>query len=683
MTDLRLNSKLLATLLLTFSLQALVASPVTAQTVETVAGGFVGDGGAATEASFVLPEFVVQDPSGNVYISDLFAHRIRKVTPAGIISTYAGTGISGYSGDGGPATSAMLRGPTGLTIDSAGNLIIADQGNERVRQIDTSGIITTIAGNGVAGYSGDGGPATEASLNGPWGVTLDAAGNLYITDILNQVVREVDTPGIITTFAGNGVAGYSGDGGPATEASLNFPRGMVLDTTGNLYIADTFNHRVRIVNTAGNINTFAGNGNIGFSGDGGLATSARIGNPRGLAFLGGALYISNAGSARIRAVTLTTGIINTFAGSFFGFDGDGHALLSTQFFAPTGLWFDASGNLLVVDSFNGRLRELAGGVATTTAGGFIGDAGPATLASLVGPANIAFDTAGNYYIADTTGNRIRKVNTMGQISTVAGTGVSGYTGDGGPAIFATLFFPEGVAADSTGNIFIADNFNGVIRKVDTTGTITTFAADPNFFDLASLAVDPSGNLYSVDQSACVVRQITPDGTINVVAGMQFSCGFNGDGIPATAALLNLPYGVAMDSEGNIYIGDSSNNRVRKVSPSGIITTIAGDGACGFSGDGGPATSAELCSPLGVGVDSADNIYIADELNLRVRKISKGIINTLAGSGLGGFNGDGLPALSTNLDDPEAVAVSSLGGVFLVDTATARVREVRETPPANK
>ena len=218
---------------------------------------------------------------------------------------------------------------------------------------------------------------------------------------------------------------------------------MVLDTTGNLYVADTRNRRVRIVDTAGNINTFAGNGNFGFSGDGGLATSAAIGNPRGLAFLGGALYISNAGISRIRAVTLTTGIINTFAGSLFGFDGDGHALLSTQFFAATGLWFDASGNLLVVDSANGRLRELAGGVATTTAGGFIGDAGPATLASLVGPGNIAFDMADNYYIADTTGNRIRKVDTIGQISTVAGTGVSGYTGDGGPAISATLSFPEG------------------------------------------------------------------------------------------------------------------------------------------------------------------------------------------------------------------------------------------------
>ena len=234
-----------------------------------------------------------------------------------------------------------------------------------------------------------------------------------------------------------------------------------------------------------------------------------------------------------------------------------------------------------------------------------------------------------------------------------------------------------MAVDSIGNIFIADNFNSVIRKVDTSGTITTFAHDPNFFDLASLAVDSSGNLYSVDQGACLVRQITPTGTINVVAGMQLSCGFNGDGMPATDALLNQPYGVAMDSEGNLYIGDSSNNRVRKVSPSGIITTIAGDGTCGFSGDGGPATSAELCSPLGVGVDSADNIYIADELNLRIREISKGVINTLAGSGLGGFNGEGLPALSTNLDDPEAVAVSSLGGVFLVDTGTARVREVRE------
>jgi sugar lactone lactonase YvrE len=652
----------------------LLASGLAAQTVTTTAGGFVGDGGPATKASFELPGFVVQDKSGNLYISDFSGQRIRKVTPAGTISTYAGTGISGFSGDGGPASSAQLSFPTGLVFDSAGDLIVADGLNNRIRKIDPSGIITTIAGTGAAGYTGDGGPALDATFNQVWDVTYDPSGNLYITDIGNCAVRIVNPSGIINTYAGNGTCGYGGDGRAANHANLNFPRGMVF-AGGNLYIADTLNHRVRKVNTHGIISTFAGNGQPGFSGDGGKATAATIGNPKGLAFRNGTVYIANAGRAHIRTVTIKTGIINTYAGTFPGYDGDGNALLSSSFFNPNGLLFNSAGNLLVVDTLNQRVREAAGGVMTTIAGGFIGDKRAATSASLAQPEATAFDKSGNYYIADATGNSIRKVSTNGKITTVAGTGISGYSGDGGQATAATLWYPLGVGLDSSNNLFISDDFNNVIRKVDAAGKISSFFTDANASGLGAMAVDGSDNLYVVDQTTCVVWFITPAGVGSVVAGIPFQCGFAGDGGPATTAQLNLPLGVALDKQGNIYVADAGNNRIRAFKNGGNINTVAGDGTCGFSGDGGLATLAELCFPADVAINRT-GLYIADELNVRIRKVNgAGHISTYAGTGSVGYNGEGLPALSTNLDDPVALSFSPAGTLYLVDDLTMRVRKV--------
>ncbi|HSZ01673.1 MAG TPA: hypothetical protein VK788_19405 [Terriglobales bacterium] len=650
-----------------------LAPALPAQKVTTTAGGFVGDGGPAVKASFETPSFEVQDKSGNLYISDFTGQRIRKVTPTGTISTYAGTGISGFSGDGGPAHAAKLSYPTGLAFDAAGDLIVADGGNNRIRMIDTTGKITTIAGTGATGYTGDGGPAIKATFNQPWGLTYDSKGDLYIIDLGNCAVRFVNTSGIINTFAGNGTCGFGGDGGPATSANLNFPRSMTFDSSGNLYIADTANHRVREVNTSGTISTFAGNGLAGFSGDGGAATLAKIGNPKGLAFRGGKIYIGNAGLSRIRTVTIRTGIINTFAGSFPGYDGDGNALLSSLFAGPTGLLFDAKGKLVVVDSLNQRVRR-ASSVMTTIAGGAIRDGSAATSAALVEPEAIAFDKSGNYYIADAAGNRIRKVSTSGTISTVAGTGVSGYSGDGGKATSATLWYPLGVALDSSGNLYIADDFNGVVRKVNTSGIISTFATNAGFSGLGAMTTDSSNNLYVVDQTSCVVWVISPAAVVNAIAGTGV-CGYSGDGGPAIQAELNIPAGVAIDKHGNIAIADWGNNRVRVVDKAGVINTFAGNGTCGFSGDGGAATSAELCAPIGVAVTSKETVYIADEFNVRIRKVASGIITTYAGTGVQGYNGDGLPALRTNLDDPVAVVVNSSGIPFLVDDFTMRVRKV--------
>ena len=658
---------------------ALAITPLAAQKVTTTVGGYIGDNGPATSAGLDGPRDIIQDSAGNTYLTDVFNNRIRVITPAGTISTFAGTGIAGFSGDGGLAKNATLSFPNAIVFDSAGNMLVADGGNNRIRRIDTSGIITTIAGTGVLGYSGDGGPALQAELNDPWSLLLDSAGNLYFSDILNYAVRKIDTSGIITTVAGTGTAGYNGDNIPAILAQLNLPRQLVLDAQGNLYIADAFNHRVRKVDSSGTITTFAGNGLQGFTGDGGPATAAEVGNPSGMKILGNFLIVSNAGAARIRKINFAPpNIINTFAGSVGGFDGDGNPPLLTEFNGPKGILFTATGNLLVADQFNARLRQVTAAVTTTIAGGFVGDNRKGTQAHLTTPENFSFDPSGNYYIAEWGGNRIRKLDAgSGQITTIAGIGTSGYSGDGGPATQAQIDQPFGVAADGSGNVYVADTSNAVIRKVDSSGTITTFATNPNFSDLVSLAVDGAGDIYSADDGACVIRKIDHiSGVVSIIAGTEFVCGFSGDGGPATSAQLNSAYGVAVDIRGNVYIGDSLNNRVRKVNSRGIISTVAGNGTCGFSGDGGPGTAAMICLPEGVAVDTLGNLYIADYNNLRVRKVNrKGIITTFAGSGNLGYNGEGLPAASANLDGPIAVGIDNVGTVFELDDTQARVRRI--------
>jgi sugar lactone lactonase YvrE len=290
---------------------------------------------------------------------------------------------------------------------------------------------------------------------------------------------------------------------------------------------------------------------------------------------------------------------------------------------------------------------------------------------------MGFDAHNNLYIADTSNNRVRLLSAKNVITTLAGTGISGYAGDGGPANAANLNMPVAAAADLAGNVFIADNNGFIIRKVDTTGTITTIASSDGFGGLTGLATDAAGNLYGADPYYCAVWQITPTGNITTVAGVPGYCGYNSDGIPATQAWLNGPYGVALDAKGNIYIGDQGNNLVRKVDVNTqLISSVAGTGVCGFSGDGGPATAAEICYPWGVAVSKKGSLYIADYGNARVRVVdSSGTIQTLAGTGMGGYNGNGLLATQTNLDAVLGVAVNSSGVAYVLDEFQQRVRKI--------
>jgi len=610
--------------------------------IDTVAGGGVGDGGAATAAILKNPFGVTVDSSGNIYIADYMNHQIRKVNTSGIISTVAGNGTAGYSGDGGAATVAQLYYPAGVAVDSAGNIYIADYNNNRIRKVNTSGIISTVAGNGTAGYSGDGGAATAAQLSNPFSVAVGSTGNIYIADGSNNRIRKVNTSGIISTVAGNGTAGYSGDGGAATAASLSSPYGVAVDSAGNIYIADRSNNRIRKVNTSGIISTVAGNGALGYSGDGGAATAAQLSSPHRVTVdSSGNIYIADTGNYRIRKVN-TSGIISTVAGNGTqGYSGDGGAATAAQINNPYGVAVDSAGNIYIADNGNKRIRKVnTSGIISTVAGngtgGYLGDGGVATAAQLNNPYGVTVDNNGNIYIADTSNRRIRKVNTSGIISTVAGNGTAGYSGDGGAATAAQLNNPYGVTVDNSGNIYIADTSNRRIRKVNTSGIISTVA----------------GN-----------------GT----------AGYSGDGGAATAASLT-PYGVALDSTGNIYIADGSYHRIRKVNTSGIISTVAGNGTAGYSGDGGAATAAQLNNPTGIAVDSTGNIYITDGINRRIRKVNtSGIISTVAGNGTAGYSGDGGAATAAQLYYPTGVAVDSTGNIYIADNSSNRIRKVYDVP----
>ena len=329
------------------------------------------------------------------------------------IYTVAGNGTLGYTGDNGPATSAEIHGPYAVATDSAGDLYIADSGNNVIRKV-ANGVITTVAGNGTMGYSGDTGPATSAQLDAPYGVAVDSAGNLYIADSANNVIRKV-SGGVITTIAGNGTSGYTGDNGPATSAQLFTPSAVALDSAGNLYILDFGNNVIRKVSASSLvITTVAGtNATYGFGGDNGPATSAELYGPNGIAVdSAGNLYIADTSNSRIRKVSASNGVITTFAGNGTpGFAGDGASATSAELNGPWGVAVDSAGNLYIADLGNNRIRKVSGGEITTVAGngtaGYSGDGGAAANAELNGPSAIAPDSAGNFYIADFENDRIR------------------------------------------------------------------------------------------------------------------------------------------------------------------------------------------------------------------------------------------------------------------------------------
>jgi sugar lactone lactonase YvrE len=594
--------------------------------------GYSGDGGLATDAALNHPQGIAVDSAGTVYFIDAVSQVVRSISN-GLIATVAGNGTPGFSGDGGPATAAQFVSPAGIAVDSAGNLYIADSGNQRIRKV-SGGVINTVAGNGTFGFTGDNGPATNAELHSPSGVAVDGAGNLYIADLGNFRIRKV-TSGVITTVAGTGVPGKTGDNGPATSATLN-ATGVAVDTSSNFYVVDN-SGLIRKV-AAGIITSVAGIGNPGFSGDTGPATSARLGFIYTAALDNtGHLYIADNSNNRVRKVT--NGVINTYAGNGqASFSGDAGPAEGAQFSWPVSsgscVAVDNAGTVFVADTNNYRIRKIRSGVITTVAGngtnGFSGDNGPAINAQMNAPTCVAVDTSGNLYIADSFNSRVRKVS-GGIITTVAGGGT--LTGEGVAATSANLGIPQGLAVDNAGNLYISI-YPTTVRKVS-------------------------------------------NGVINTVAGNGTN-GHAGDNGPAIAAELAYPYGLAVDTAGNLYIAENGTY-IRKVTPGagGIITTVAGGGQS--FGDGGPATSAFLNIATSVAVDSAGKLYIPEYSAHRIREVSNGVITTIAGTGVSGFSGDGGHATSAQLSGPSAVATDTFGNLYFEDINNDRIRFLTLVP----
>lgn len=654
-----------------------------AQVITTVVGTdwtFPASPLPAIHAPLGSPGSVAVGAGGNVYATDGDNNFVVRIAPDGSLSVIAGNGLVGYSGDGGPALSASFEFLSGIAVDSAGDVYVSDYYAHVVRKVTAAGTITTVAGNGTAGYSGDGGPGTSAELYSPAGLAVDSVGNLYIADPTEHVVRKLAPDGTITTAAGNGTAGDSGDGGPATSARLAFPNDVAMDAAGNLYIAD--GSAIRKVKPDGTI----------------VTVKEFVGAPP--------LAVDSAGNVFIvvdpNVLRLApSGVLTTVAGNGQpGYSGDGGPATAAQIAGgATGLAVDAAGDLYIADSENRRIRKVsAAGIISTLAGNggfrFSGDGGPAASSVLNSPTGVAVDAAGDLLIADNGNNRVRKVTPGGTITTVAGNGAIGPLPQGfqGPATSASLGGPQSVAADSSGDIFVAGGYRGFplggyLGEVNSAGMFLTLAANSSIESYAGVAVSGTGGVYVSEPYICVCVQIVyPDGKVTTVAG-NGNYGFSGDGGPATSAALSGPGGLALDGAGNLYIADVGYGRIRKVTPSGIITTVVSCIEDGFTG-----MFDCLYGPQAVAVDSQGSLYIADTGNDVVRKLTPdGITTTVAGNGIqcggvvlncrnNGFSGDGGPATSAVLNGPSGVAVDGAGNIFIADTGNNRVREVLAQAP---
>jgi sugar lactone lactonase YvrE len=600
------------------------------------------------------------------------------VDASGVITTVAGTGVCGFSGDLLPATESQLTLPRGISFDGEGNLYIADAGspisaapgNCRIRRVNaTDQVMVSIAGNGRCDYGGDGGPATQAALKNAKGVVIDSTGAVFIADYDNCRIRKVNGT-TISTFAGESCDDVD-------------PFGIAIDSDDNIYIADAGNSRVQRLTPDGQLTVLAG--------------PPEILNAEGVAVdANGDLYIADTHHCTIKKIANPAGdpapaSISVVAGNgSCGYSGEGEALQVALNY-PSGLTVDASGNIYVADTVNCRVRKIVGAAVSTVAGN--------GACHTVTPSGLAVDADGNVFVSDKNGLdcHVLRIAPAGDVTRVAGVATIGtgdaripcdFSGDG-PAADAALNEPADLAVDGAGTLYIADTRNCRIRAV-TAATLTTVAGEgsctyagdggpaieANLNWPQAVAIDEQGAIYIADTENCVLRKVAA-GTIATLAGTA-ECTFGGDGGPASQAQLNWPSGLALDAAGNIFIADTLNCRIRRIdAANGVMTTVAGNGECGYGGDGGPATSALLDHPSDVAVDTLGQLVIADTGNCRIRQVRPEgrLIFTLAGTGDCGYSGDGGPAVDAAFNEPSRVSIAPDGAVYVADTANGRVRVI--------
>jgi len=700
---------------------------VSCATVFTTAGsGISGLGDApGEEAVFFGPSGAAMDAAGNLYIADYFNNVVRKMTPAGAVSTLAGSGLPGYTEGTGTAAAFHFAGVgtsiAGAAVDAAGsNIYVADTINHAIRKITSAGVVTTLAGSGTPGFVN--GTGNAASFNNPQGVAVDA-GNVYVADSGNHAIRKIDSGGAVTTLAGSGTPGFNNATGVA--AQFNSPQGVVVDGTGNVYVGDAGNGRIRKITPAGAVTTFAGAGGSGYKDATGAA--AIFNSPQSLALDGsGNLYVADSGNNVVRMIT-QAGVVSTLAGaSSFAF-ADG-PVTTARFNLLHGLAVDGSGNVIVADWGNRRIRRISASPFTYRVGGYLVGLGGGKTVVLQNNAGddltlgsnglfrfaTALATATGYSVAVktqpagqtctvaggtggfTTGNVFTVKVNCAAVSTLAGQPTGGYTDATGTAAqfrFNPVLTVDstGIAVDGLGNVYVADTFNNAIRKITSGGVVTTLAGSTagqsgfvdatgtaaRFFNPRGVAVDSLGNVYVGDTGNNAIRVIASGGAVSTVAGSTAGTFGYVDDI-GTAARFRLPRGVALDGSGNLYVADTGNNVIRKiVIASGAVSTFAGNNALpgNLSGTG---TAARFDGPSGVAVDGARNVYVADATSSTVRKITPaGVVTTLAGSPQTFTQPGYIDSTGTGAEvsGPGGVAVDAAGTVYVADYGTHHIRRI--------
>jgi PKD repeat protein len=690
-------------------------------TVTTYAGsaGTVGSAnGTGTAARFSQPVGVAADNAGNVYVADSGNETIRKISPSRVVTTLAGApGVSGSANGSGGA--ARFDDPTGLAVDSAGNVYVGDTQNDSIRKITPDGVVTTLAGGAFGTNDGTG---SAAGFYEPHGVAVDANGNVYVADYGNGSIRKITPAGVVTTLAGGGAFGSMD--GQSNVAEFNGPDGVATDTAGNVYVADTFNSTIRKVTPAGVVTTLGGLAlsHGAFDGPGGIA---RFYNPQGLTVdTNGNIYVADSGNGAIRKgswapydvqttalptygdaltiVSFTSAAVDSGTNAIVNWSwrfGDG---ASSTLQNPSHTYTAAALLYPVLIATNSLGDTVAGFVPSltinyptpytfaTVAGSsqFGTNDGTGRAAQFYSPYGIALDSSGNAYVADTYNHAIRLVTSAGVVTTFAGTpGNPGSVDGAGSA--AQFDLPVGLALDTNGNVYVGDSLNSTIRKITPTGIVTTLAGRPGvtgsvngvgtnalFNNPRGLALDTNGNLYVADTYNNTVRKITPAGVVTTFAGSPGNGG-SLNGVGSGARFYN-PMGVAAEPNGTLFVVDTANDTIRKITPAGVVTTIAGSPNQVGSADGAGAV-ARFYQPNGLAVDAGGNVYVADSYNETIRKVTPtGVVTTLAGLAQSPGNIDGT-GIAARFNLPTAVAVNSAGTLYVTEAYNNVIRRGIFTP----
>ncbi|MFN3697736.1 MAG: hypothetical protein ACK4VO_09880, partial [Pseudobdellovibrio sp.] len=639
-------------------------------TLAGTAGSSGSTNGTGSAARFNSPSGVAVDSSGNVYVADRGNQIIRKITPAGDVTTLAGTAGSSGSTNG-TGSAARFNSPSGVAVDSSGNVYVADTQNTIVRKITSVGVVTTLAGMPSAGGASDG-VGDLARFFGPQGVAADSMGNVYVSDSSNHTIRRITSGGAVTTFAGLAVSSGATNG-TGSSARFNFPRKIAADSNGNIYVSETF--YIRKITSGGVVTTFAGTSGSPGTADG-TGASARFNGLGGLAVdSSGNLYVADSSNHTIRKIT-PAAVVSTFAGSpgvSGTVDGTG---ASARFRSPVGVTVDSSGNVYVADFGNHTIRKITSAGVVTTLAGTAGSSGlvdgMGSSARFNSPGGLSIDSNGDLYVVDYNNNLIRKITSAGQVTIYAGK-IGSFGLKNGSRLDATFYQPSDITIDLLGNLYISETGNNVIRKISTSGTVTTFAGadthngyvdglptEARFKSLSAMTADHLGNIYLTDTDNHIIRKITPNGVVSTFAGLAASTGLV-NGVSSTARF-NSPLDIATDSAGNLYVTDLNNNAIRKITLAGEVTTLVG-------------SESGIFFPMAVTADNAGNVYIIPTpFSHSVMKISSGGgVSIIAGTGSPGYvDGAGGTA---QFFSPFGLTTDSLGNVYVADSGNYIIRKI--------